>query len=582
MKRSVALVAWLCSAAPLAAAFEVSVKLEPERIGLDEVAVLTLEASGLAYSQLNLRHTFELENLEILGDPYRSEDIEFVNGSLSHSVSVSWQLRPLRVGAARVYDITVTLRGIQLDLAGKALEVVEHGPYRPRGARPPFMGDPLDPQGHLFGRRARPWGSFPRRGAPRVYASTSVEPATAVQGQQLTLTVYLYSDVDLPIINTGPLPALPGFWVRELPLPANLTAEMVTIDGRRLGRMPLFRKVLFPLRPGRFTVPPVQVEVLAERPGLRFFETSTVRLLAETEPVALDIKPLPPSPAGFVGCVGDLAVGARVEPASIRLGDASTLTLTLRGDGHLQAMAEPELTLPPGLASTRPASETRETVSGGKLMTDRILRYPVIPSRAGRFELDLEPVAYFDPAAGAFRQASPGRLSLEVLPRLVAGGDGDTVPHGLRMGSAAGPASRRGGASLLPWLFAVPWVLGLVGVLARRRRSAEAEAPATPAVRLRRRLASLPPGLTARETVERIEHAWREFLTARWKLTSGLAPHRWAPELLHRGVPEAAAEALARLVQDLELLRHAPQLAATGCLRDEILASSLQLARALK
>lgn len=583
MKRSAALLAWLCATAPLSAAFEVSVKLEPERIGLDDVAVFTLEARGLAYSQLSFRHSFELENLEIVGGPNRLEDIQFVNGSLSHGVRTSWQLRPLQAGVARVYDVAVVLRGIQLELAGRAIQVVERGAFRPRSPGP-VPGDPQDPLGHLFGRPTRPWGTYERRGAPRVYVTTSVEPAAAVQGQQLTLTVHLYSDVDLPIINAGPLASLPGFWVRDLPLPANLTAEMVTHDGRRLGRMPLFRKALFPLRPGRFTVPPIQVEVLAERPGLRFFGASPLRLAVETQPVVVDVKRLPAAPAGFAGCVGNLTVGARVEPASIRLGDAATLTLTLRGDGHLQAFEEPGLSLPPGLATTRPAAETRETVSGGKLMTDRILRYPVIPSRAGRFELALEPVAFFDPVEGAFRHASPGPLSLEVLPRRVAGGDDGTVPHGLRTGPSAraGTALWRTGAALLPWLFAVPWVLGLAAVLARRRRSAAAEAPASPAVRLRRRLTSLPVDLAVRETVEAIEHAWREFLAERWKLTPGLAPHRWTQELLHRGAPAEAADALARLVQDLELLRHAPQLATTSCLRDEIVASSLKLARALK
>jgi hypothetical protein len=276
-----------------------------------------------------------------------------------------------------------------------------------------------------------------------------------------------------------------------------------------------------------------------------------------------------------------------MEPETVRLGDAATLTLSLHGDGYLQAFAVPDIALPPGLTLTRPASETHETIAGGKLQTDRVLRFAVIPARAGRFALAPEPLAYFDPREGAFRQALHTPLTLEVLPRLAAAGGDTAVPHAVRTLAAAARGPKRTGAArlarLLPWLFAVPWVLGLVAVLARRGRpGAGTRAPASPGVRLRQRLEALPEGVSAKEAAGVIEQAWHTFLVERWDIAPRMAPHRWAGELLRRGIPADRADALARLVQDLELLRHAPQLATTSCLRDEIVASSLRLVRAFR
>jgi hypothetical protein len=592
VRRRAALFVWLSCAAPAAAEIELTALLEPAEIGLDDVAVFAIEARGLGLSHLSFRHRFELENLEIVGGPNNWEDIAFVNGELSHSLRVAWQLRPKATGPARVYDVSIQLRGERLALPDRSIRVVAPGtlgntaPARPLERR--MFGEPLDSSGHLFGRPGKPWGAWARR-APRVFVTTEVEPVAPVEGQQVTLTVYLHTDVDLSAISSGPLPAPPGFWVRELPVPLNMAPEMVEVDGRRVGRTPLLRKALFPLRAGRFIVAPVKVEVLAERPGLRIFARPPQRLELQSAPIVLDVEALPPAPPGFCGCVGKLVAASRLEPARVRLGEAATLTLTLRGDGNLQSLAVPEIPLPPGLSLTKPFSETRETLAGAKVETHRTLRFAIIPARAGHYEIALPPVAYYDPRQGGFRHAvAGGPLALEVLPRpapALGGGGDPALPHGVRRTLAPdAPAQRLTEAlpRLLPWLFAVPWVLGLVLVLARRGGARRGQPAPAPGCRLKEQLTALPAGLSAKAAAGAIERAWRDFLAARWGVEPGLAPHRWAGELFRRGAGRPQADAVARLVQDLELLRHGPQLAASACLCQEIVAASLRLARALQ
>src|SRR4029453_8827970 len=96
---------------------------------------------------------------------------------------------------------------------------------------------------------------------PKVFLRAVATPERAYVGQQITYTVYLYTQGDVTSVNPKALPAFRGFWVRELELPQRLRADMVDEGGERYGRVALLQRALFPLAPGPVTIEPDDIDI---------------------------------------------------------------------------------------------------------------------------------------------------------------------------------------------------------------------------------------------------------------------------------------------------------------------------------
>ena len=575
----------LALAAPAGAAeIEVRATLEPEVIGVDETALLTIEVQGGGFARLPFQPDFELDNLEIVGGPFQYEDVRFGTGSLSRSFRLSWQLRPIAVGRARVRSLLVRLRGDEVrQLPDREIRVQEQpagGARRPGRRRAEDLVDPFD---QLFGRLPRPWRQPRAEEPPGVFLRAEVEPRRPVVGEQVLYTVYLYTREDILSITPSGVPPFRGFWVRDIPLPQHLPTEMVEIDGGRYARVPLLKKALFPLRPGRYRIEPTRMDLTVRQFERRFFGppiTSSKQIEVRTDPVAVEAERLPPAPPGFGGAVGRLALSAELTPRELRLGEAATLTVTLSGEGNLQGVQEPKVEAPPGITLFPPQQGSTDEVSGTRVQGTRTWSYVVVPDRAGRHSLKTPKIPYFDPWTGSYQIASAAPLDLTALPRAAAAGEDEI--HGIRTAAAGGNgAAPRRWTAMLPWLFALPWGLALVVTLARRRPAPAGTEAGTGSrqagKRLRERLAEAEAEERPRQVAGLLEDGWRELLVGRWAVPREIPSNRWAETLLLKGAPEDAVEQLARLVDDLHYLRYAPQLSATETLRGEVISQSRRL-----
>jgi hypothetical protein len=578
----------LLLAAPASAADEevrVEARLEPSVIGIGETATLTFEARTGGLDNPRFRPDFELENLQIVAGPYRSEDIRYTNGAISRFFRFSVRVRPVATGRARVHSIVLSLPDQTFAMDDREIAVQEEPTGQEEPAPEPRFGDPFE---RLFRGPFRPRRK-PR--GPAVFVRSEITPERPYVGQQTLYTIHLYTRDDISSIMPRELPTFRGFWVRDIPLPSSSTPDMVDVGGARYARVVLLQKALFPLRPGRHQIEPAEVDLVARVIEQRFFgpplsHPEQVRL--STAPQILDVQPLPAAPPGFSGTVGQLGMEARLEPAQLRIGEAATLTVTLSGRGNLQGMTEPRIAPPDGLTFYPPQQETEDRTAGTTVAGERTWSYVVVPDRAGRYTVQVPEVSYFDPWNGAYRVAAAPALEIRALPRLSAGGTG--TPHPVRtaaaLSSAAGlfhgPLARW--TRWAPWLFTLPWGIALVLFLARRRRPA-AEVLASPSMEenaVERRLREAETEARPRQAAARIEEAWRELLAERWEIPSGTPSRRWGEALAARGAEPAAAAELLRLAEDLHYLRYAPQLSETGDLVTEAVDRSRRLLRRLR
>jgi hypothetical protein len=253
---------------------------------------------------------------------------------------------------------------------------------------------------------------------PDMFLRTVVDKKEAYVGEQVTVTVYLYTRGNLhQMPNLSREATTEGFWVQDLlGLQQRAFAPVRAVVNNRPFLVYTLRKyAAFPLRAGTLTIGAPAVEVGS---GGSLFDLLT----GPGEPVrrngvAVDVeaKAVPANQGSARPVhVGSLTLEAKLEPATAKVGDALTLTVLARGTGNLKALElKPVLS---GVDAELLAPEIQDELSielervGGT----RTFRWLVLPRAPGRLEIAPLAVDLLDPATGSFGAAQTAPLSLAV------------------------------------------------------------------------------------------------------------------------------------------------------------------------
>ncbi len=583
--RSFLLLGTALMAAPLFATDPpVQARLVPNPVGLEDVATLEVTFEGSHLRAPSLNADFQLENLEILFGPSKAQNFQWVNGETSLSVTLTWKLRPLQIGRARVHGLQVVVGRDILQLADLETEVVEGSlasPLSPGARRKPFSGPFGDPFEGLF----QPWEPTPKRHAiPKVRVVAEVEPASGWVGEQRTWRLVLLTQGDVSSFQPKAMPDFRGFWSREVKLPERVPLSWVEVDGERYARQVMLAKALYPLQPGTLEIDSVPVEVVIRvvSQGFGGFFAQPVLRKLETGRVRVGAKPLPPGAPGFQGPVGDLVLQSRLDRSEVRVGEAATWTVELESNGQLSSLETPQFTAPTGLRLFPPKTELSErTASQGRLQERLVWSFVLIAEEPGTHLLPNLTIPFFEPRAGEYRQRNAKPATLTVLPGLTTETQAASQPLPAAVpaadparGSGATPSMNQllAGGGILLGLLLLTWI----GI---RKRSVQRTSPT------RRQLlaeleaaASEPP----RAAAERLQRAWQAFLWAEFGLALDQPIQNSAKELQTRDETRAFGAGLQRVDEEIRAVLEAPALADLAGQLGELLERSRQAVRTLR
>ena len=85
--------------------------------------------------------------------------------------------------------------------------------------------------------------------------------AQAFIGEQVTMTVWVYSQENLADVSRPELPQLDNFWMEKVEAPTRITPRDTKVSGRRFSRYMVERIALFPLGEGEHRFDPVRLKV---------------------------------------------------------------------------------------------------------------------------------------------------------------------------------------------------------------------------------------------------------------------------------------------------------------------------------
>ena len=425
-------------------------------IGVEQTTTLVIEVESSGLASVAFQPHFELENLDIVGRPSRSEKMSYANGRVTRNDSLSWRLRPLEVGPGRVFAIRVEI-GDKVFILDELAVVIQEDPVEMQRGSLRSAFDELDEIWDPFGRRRS--RSTPRV-QPKVFLRAEATPREPFVGQQVLYTLYLFTQADVGAINPEKLPEFSGAWVHEIPQPEQQRAEMVEIQEERYGRVVLLRKALFPLREGPLEFDPVTARMVIKVPERSVFGPlldRTEEIERTSNRVSIDVKALPDPPDGFEGAVGRLALEVDLEPTELEMGQAATLKVSLTGEGHIQGLATPKVDELDGVRRFPPEQGGGARVVGNRVKGERSWTWVLVPEAPGRWEVPAIRYPYFDPTTGEFKVASSEPKTLVAKAEAGAARVAVRVPEAEPEGAV--PATSAPG-DLAAKLAARPWVLG--------------------------------------------------------------------------------------------------------------------------
>ena len=313
----------------------------------------------------------------------RSNRVNIVNGVVDSETIFSFRLTPKQPGTWMIGPAVTTVSGNTFR-SGQVNMIVQGGSGAPGGT--PGTPQPPQPEKRNF------------------YITADVDNLRPYIGEQIVYTFMLHNRANLARAEMK-LPDFAGFLKEEL---GKQRAYNEVINGVTW-HVAEIKYVLFPLLGGEMTIPPavLMADVIALGRSERVSVPSkSISLLVSRTPSA-------GKPQEYSGLVGHVTLSSSVSKQTIRAGESTTLTLTVKGDANIRDFQwvmqnQTEFKVYDDKSTFEILSDTHH-VTGTK-----VLKKAIVPLRGGTVNIPKITIAYFDPNEKAYRFAEAKAIRLSV------------------------------------------------------------------------------------------------------------------------------------------------------------------------
>lgn len=383
----------------------ISASIDKTKVALNESVQLSvvIEGSGnIPAPQLP-----DLSNFSVYSSG-RSQNISFVNGQVSSSITHSYILSPKSVGKFMIHPFSLTVDGKMVQTEPIEIEVLSAS--SPPSSPPQTQAPSLPSNSHATQ-------------LPGAFVKMSLDKSNVMVNEQVILTFRFYYRIRLISNPEYRSPEKSGFLFEDLPPPKNFTES---VQGTPF-HVTEIRTALFPTQTGKVTIPPatlkIQVEDFSSDPFSgdffsQFFGGQRREYLLKSDPVTLIVSPLPAEnrPKNFHGGIGQFKIVAQADKLKLSVGEPLTITVSISGVGNIKSLGEIS---PPPLTTFRKydvASSLNIDHSKGRVEGSKVYKMVLVPQVSGLEKIPPINFSYFDLTARKYKTIATAPIPIEVTP----------------------------------------------------------------------------------------------------------------------------------------------------------------------
>jgi hypothetical protein len=350
----------------------------------------------------------ELSDFEVLMGPSTSQSTSFqiINGVSSQSVSFSYLyvLRARKEGKFNINPGSITIDGTEYKSNAQSVEVV-------KGSAKPSSGGVDTPT-------LTP-GSIPKND---LFVKMNLDRKSLYKGEHLTATIKIYSKVNLSGFEDISIPNFEGFWAQDIPLPQQISLQRETFNGEIYNVGTLKRTLLFPQQTGNIAIGSVKIDCIVQQRVKKsqsmfddFFDSfANVKATIVSDPVSVNVQPLPSAPPEFSGAVGKFDIRSAITSKSVRENDAITIKLDINGNGNIKLINPPKISFPADFEVYDPKTNSNFSASDAGLAGNISFEYLFLPRFAGTYTIPAVNFVYFDTASKKYVSRTTEEYKIKV------------------------------------------------------------------------------------------------------------------------------------------------------------------------
>ena len=336
-----------------------------------------------------------LDDFTIVSGPAQHTNYSWTNGKSTSTKSLSWTLAPNRSGRLVIPELIISAGGNKYRTNSIRINVKKSGTVA---------------------------------SSKELFVLTEVDKDEIFMGEQVTVTYKLYTRVQLGLEKID-YPKSVGFWQEDLSTPQPPRFNRTSIKGVEYQVATLYKVALFPTKTGSLEISPMSVTAqvrtkqknnrrsIWDDPFFNSFNNRTIKKLIRTDPVKVKVKSYPDGqPADFTGAVGDFNIRTWVDTSEVRMNEAITLNIELRGTGNINMFSMPEINFPGDMDVFPPNSSFEKEKLWDQYTGTILWEYILIPRGAGKYQLPRIQLSYLNPKNGSWNKTGAKPISFNVLP----------------------------------------------------------------------------------------------------------------------------------------------------------------------
>src|ERR1051325_4943099 len=190
-----------------------------------------------------------LNDFTVYSGPNQSSNVQWVNGNMSQSITLSYYLAAKKEGTFTIGAATITAGGNTLQSNAITIEAVKGATQQQSQGGTQSQSGTQDVSDNLFAR-------------------TSVSRSKAYMGEQIVITHKVYTRMNLKGFQDVKFPAYDGFWSQEVARTAQYEVTQENVDGVTYSVVEIKKAFLFPQRTGKIEIEPMEIQcVVREKTG---------------------------------------------------------------------------------------------------------------------------------------------------------------------------------------------------------------------------------------------------------------------------------------------------------------------------